>query len=78
MEYHVPEQMINNTTKCTSNYTCLKDTNYKFCYKDYLVEDILFIKEEQNKNICNYRSIFGDSLVCGCPVRIYLCMKYKI
>ena len=77
MEYNVPEEMINKTTKCTFNYACLTEIGYKFCDKDYLVEDILFIKEDQIKNRCDYRYVFGDSFVCGCPTRIYLYMKYK-
>ncbi len=77
MNIKVDDNIIQKTTKCRKNFSCLSGEN-PFCTVESCIEkEIHFIKCFSNEP-CNYRVHFGYSYVCICPVRKELYNRYKI
>ena len=74
----IDEVILQNTKKCSSNFECLTNENYT-CRTTIVDRNynnkILFINCP--KGSCNYRTNFGDKLICSCPIRIEIYVKYK-
>ena len=71
-------ELINNTTECRNNFDCLNDENH-FCLnkvENCISNKVHFVK--CSDNICSYRSSFGYSFICNCPIRKEIFNKYKI
>ena len=77
MNIKVDENIIQKTTKCRKNFSCLSGKT-PLCSVELCIENkIHFIKCVGNES-CNYRIPFGHSNVCICPVRKELYNHYKI
>jgi hypothetical protein len=76
MNIKVEDNIIQQTTKCGKNFSCLAGETP--CSVEHCIDNKLhFIKCVSNK-LCNYRVPFGYSDVCTCPVRKELYNSYKI
>ena len=77
-ELYVSDVTICATTKCNKNFSCLTGTRKDLCPVDYCINQGLTFVECVEETDCNYRTPYGDSVVCLCPVRIELYNKYLI
>lgn len=75
MEFKVPEEVLQETTRCQHDFSCLKTQqcgNRSMCVVDKIsAESILFLNSTEIV-ICPYRISFGQGQVCMCPVHYYL------
>ena len=77
MNIKVDDDIIQQTTKCGKNFSCLSGEK-PICSVELCIDNkIHFIKCVSNKS-CSYRVPFGYSDVCTCPVRKELYNRYKI
>lgn len=71
MKHPVPKSVIEQTTKCQHNFSCLetgKCGDKEMCAVQYADgENVLFLKDKEDAS-CNYRMSFGYNQVCTCPV----------
>ena len=77
MEMKIPQEIIEQTTQCTKNISCLSDKTRDVCkvlHADGV--NVLFI--EKNAKSCPYKIPFGSSYICSCPIRHELYTKYNI
>lgn len=78
IKYMVEKRIIDEAIKCDREFQCLSGNEECLCpVEDTIEENILFIHSPKG-NFCPYRMSFGYSFICGCPVRKYLFLKYKI
>jgi hypothetical protein len=76
----IDEDVIAKADKCTSLLGCLNNKDYQLCkvVPPTNGNGVVFI-ECREKRYCNYKNIFGYSLVfCSCPVRKEIYRKYGI
>lgn len=77
MKLQIPENIINDTSRCRKDFTCLTEgeclCNVKHCLnrKSYL------INPDQCPQ-CNYRVSTGSVLLCSCPTRKEIYNRYNI
>lgn len=77
MNIKIDDNIIQKTTKCRKNFSCLSGEINHICKVEECMSEIIFIKcAEQNP--CKYRTYFGYSQLCSCPVRRELYFRYKI
>jgi len=77
MNIKVDDNILQKTTKCGKNFSCLSGGT-SICSVELCIDNkIHFIKCVSNKS-CGYRASFGYSYVCTCPVRKELYNNYKI
>ena len=75
MKHVVPDEVIENTDKCPSDFSCLETGK---CYGGCKVyhadgEDILVLKRRSlGAAFCSNYSEYGDDYVCLCPVHCHL------
>jgi hypothetical protein len=77
MDIKVDDNILQKTTKCKNNFSCLAGETPICNVENCIDNKIHFIKCVSNK-LCNYRVPFGYSDVCTCPVRKELYNSYKI
>lgn len=76
MNIKIDDDIIQKTTKCRKNFSCLSGET-PLCKVDECMGGAIFIKcKEQNP--CEYRAYFGYSQICCCPIRKELYHRYKI
>jgi hypothetical protein len=78
MIFKVDDSTIKETTKCEKNFSCLSEKRKELCKVTHKVEDEVFFVECQDTESCSYRSLFGYSFICTCPVRKVIYNKYTI
>ncbi len=68
----VPQEIINQTTKCSSGFSCLNECGRPRCNVEYVVnENVMFVRC-LDPSFCAYQIPFGDGKICSCPVRLAL------
>ncbi|MGC9553971.1 MAG: hypothetical protein ACP5EK_01535 [Thermoplasmatota archaeon] len=73
----VPESILARTTKCHRDFACLEEEDGRTCpVERYLGDGLLFV-EPADDIYCSYRTSFGHSYICGCPVRRELYLSYQ-
>ncbi len=72
----VNNEIIKKTTKCKKNFRCLSGET-PLCKVEERMGEVIFIMCKEH-DPCQYRSYFGYSQVCTCPVRKELYSRYKI
>ena len=78
MKIEIKEETIKTTTQCKKNFNCLSSEKHIFCKVESCVNgSVHFIKCLDEEN-CNYRSSFGNSLMCNCPTRKEIFNRYNI
>lgn len=73
------DESIKRRTECSKDFCCLKDgksscLNVKI--DRFLSGDILFVNCRDES--CEYRMIFGNSVICKCPTRVEIFKKYNL
>ena len=78
--YNVSEKIKKQTVKCKTNYSCLttgKCGNSEMCtVKDCDGLNVLFVTQN-TADICPYNVSFGDGLICSCPTRYEIYIRYN-
>jgi hypothetical protein len=74
----INDNTINETCNCCFDFECLKNEE-KSCLSN-MVETlignkVLFVKCNQNN--CSYRMNYGNGIICKCPVRKEIHIKYN-
>jgi hypothetical protein len=77
MDIKVDDNIIEQTTKCRKNFSCLSGETPIYSVESNINNKIHFIKCVNNKS-CSYILSFGYSFICTCPVRKELYNRYKI
>lgn len=78
--FKIDPDIIALTSECTHGCGCLKDPSYEFCEVSHVSgteQDLLFITNP-HRSVCPYKSEFGGSHVCTCPVRKAIFNKYGV
>gem|GEM_PF-1515868 len=79
MLHQVSDEAISSTSKCTSNYACLNDSEWKLCRGNYHIKTVgIYTLESFGSHICRYNDYFGYFIICKCPIRIELFNKHRI
>lgn len=70
---------LKETIRCKNEFACLENENY-VCrvakVENCIAGTLLFIDCKDRS--CNYKTFFGDSIICNCPTRKELYNRYKI
>ena len=75
MKFKISADILNETIKCRTNFSCLNGSTECLCtVKEKVNNAILFVKPADNR--CNYCLPFGYSQICLCPARMELFKKY--
>ena len=77
MNIKVDDNILQQTTKCKTNFSCLSGETPPCSVENCIDNKLHFIKCA-SKEPCSYRVSFGYSDVCTCPVRKELYNSYKI
>jgi hypothetical protein len=78
MRYQIDTDILNNTTKCTNDFSCLLAKKDCLCEVEECIKGdggILFIKPLKNV-VCDYRMPLGESWLCECPTREAIYRQY--
>jgi hypothetical protein len=73
--FNIPLETLLEAKKCTKQHACLTDRDYNLC-------GIKLSTEHHARMVCGkgsecpYSSELGDKIVCTCPVRHAIFMKY--
>lgn len=81
MKYKIDADILNMTTKCKEDFSCLSGEDKCLCEVEEMIKTngrFLFIKPKSNIQNCNYKIKPGNSFSCFCPTRIELYDRYKI
>lgn len=74
----IKESIKNKANKCSKDFNCLRNEGHVICEIETCINNkVHFIKCKSDLS-CNYKTYFGDSYVCTCPVRIEIYTKYSI
>lgn len=77
MKMEIDEKTVSETNRCPSNLDCLNNSKHVFCKVEYCCDnEVHFIKCVNNQD-CNYKSSFGYSTLCNCPIRKEIFKKYE-
>lgn len=80
MKYEIPEDILNKTTRCINDFSCLSE-GWKHCgvVKGLIEGKILALDVDQkSERACNYRVFFGGGAFCTCPTGVEVGKHYKI
>jgi hypothetical protein len=84
MTFNIPDKVLNETTKCTNKFECIKSSNpgypgnHKTCEVEYADgKNVLFLKEKDTAT-CPYRLSFAFSQVCTCPVHFEIYKQHEL
>jgi len=76
--YTVSDEAIAETERCKTGFSCLKGQCEALCPVESCINGkVLFIKC-LNKEACSYQDTFGDSVICYCPTRKELYIRYGV
>lgn len=73
----VSEDIIAAADRCRKDVACLDPEQRSVCPVEQRIMDVIFV-EPDNNFFCPYKTSFGDSYVCGCPVRQELYTTHRI
>ena len=78
--YKIDTTILNGTTKCSDNFSCLFGQKDCLCEVENYVGNgsgVVFI-QPQDKKFCNYKMSCGNGFICNCPTRYALYREYRI
>ncbi len=78
MKYKMDVQTINDTAKCNENFACLEGEKKCLCSAEQMINGRLLFVKSVNNNVCDYKTSFGYSHFCNCPVRLEIFERYKV
>lgn len=75
----IDNQILKRTTQCDKSFVCQHDPNNCYCLSlkvERCVEGkIIFINCVNS--LCKYYLSFGRAIICNCPTRIGIYLKYN-
>ena len=78
MAVEVPDTIKKETYRCPHDFTCLATTpsgNQRKCKVAYSIgKNVLSLVASQERVSCPYKIMYGNGLLCLCPVNYYLYM----
>jgi hypothetical protein len=77
MKFNINQNVINQATNCRENNSCLSGNKNCLCNVSDSVDNKIIFVDPAIKNSCYYKSSFGYSYMCTCPVRNMIFLKYK-
>ena len=78
MKYELDVHTFYDTLKCNENFACLEGENKCLCKVDHMLEGKLLFVKSMNDCIRDYRTSFGYSNFCNCPVRKEIFKRYNV
>lgn len=76
LKFEISKKTVKSAVKCPRDFQCLNDPKFKLCPVESYVKGVgCFLKNSYKRN-CPYKSSFGYSQVCKCPVRCEIFEKY--
>ena len=85
LNIQIDDKIISSTTKCPSDFFCLKNTGKPMCDVDrdicipeYSIQESGLFVFPQSVNGCPYQMSFGYGFMCHCPTRHEIYKKYNI
>jgi len=79
MKFNISEDTVRRTTKCRRSFFCLEENRESLCIVDDCADGkIHFITPGRNALHCDYKTPFGHSFTCNCPVRKEIYNVYKV
>ncbi len=77
MKYKISTDVLNETTKCTGDFSCLNGMTDCICEVNTNINNrIIFINPCDNKS-CKYMLSFGYKYICTCPTRMEIFSSYN-
>ena len=82
MNDSVPDEVIKETTKCLSEFSCLTnglDDAVPGCAVEIVLgKNLLFVKPKHKSVLrCPYLMHYGSGYLCRCPTHSYLATKLR-
>ena len=79
MKITVDKKIIQKTTKCEKNFSCLKDNGKPICEVEFLLSDEVLILKCKESSKCSYQKPFDlSTVICTCPTRNEIYKKYSL
>jgi hypothetical protein len=79
MKFNITKNTLSHTTKCRESFSCLEGDRDCLCSIDDCSDGkIHFVTPGRNDLHCDYKTPFGYSFTCTCPVRKELYNTYKV
>jgi hypothetical protein len=78
MKYELDIKTLNETVKCNENFACIEGEKKCLCNVDHMINGKLLFVNIVNNSICDYRTSFGYSHFCNCPVRMEIFERYNV
>ena len=79
-KYFVDKEILDKTTHCTDNFSCLYGKKDCVCEVDKYLGNgsgVAFIQPLERTQ-CNYIMNYGNRWICNCPTRVALYKDHKI
>lgn len=78
MKFKLEADILNQTSKCNRDFSCLNGDKGCMCDVDYMInESLLYVKPPDNR-ACDYKISFGYSAYyCSCPTRREIYKQYN-
>ena len=77
MKYEIDEKILKETTDCKRKFKCLESEDHIYCRVKDCVEGKVHFIECLYEAPCEYKMVFGHSLVCNCPTRKEIYNRYR-
>ncbi len=78
MKFEIPEDIVQQATKCTKNLRCISENNENICrVLCHMEHDICFIKCVDAED-CSYLEKHERTILCNCPVRNEIYLRYEV
>jgi hypothetical protein len=77
MDIQIGQDVIEKTTECDKNFSCLCGDKKDFCEIENPAESVFFV-EKPKKDTCQYRQPLARFYLCTCPTRQEIYKRYNI
>ncbi len=74
----IEKDILQKTTKCKKDFSCLKNQGATICKVLNCVNDKVHFVDCTSKVFCDYKMTFGNSSICNCPTRKEIFNKYAL
>ena len=78
MKKEIDIDILEATKRCCFDFQCLKENGKPRCEVEYVIIGAVFFVKCLLVQSCNYLVSCGDDIMCLCPTRAELYLKYKI
>lgn len=74
----INQNIIDQTHSCEFDKKCLENEDYPICSVENMIDNQVLFVFKPSLNGCNYVFNFGESYLCGCPIRKEIYRRYQI